>query len=90
MERTSSEWRAIFEQWPVDIERQGLILTVFEETVPFVDFRVSEGALLLQRDRPDSMGARKIIIAWDGISALKFTDPADLAIYERMGFRSVD
>jgi hypothetical protein len=68
------------------MSRTGLILTTFQETINFVDFRVSHGVVLLERDKPDSHGARKVMLSMDSIASLKFADPGELSTYEPMGF----
>ena len=68
------------------MDRKGILLTTFQETITFIDFRVSNGVLLLDRDRPDSHGARKVLLSMGSIAALKFADPGDLSSYEQMGF----
>lgn len=81
-------WRSIFENWPESINRQGLVVTTFNEAVPFVDFLISGNILLLERDIPDSYGARKVMVAYDAIQAVKITQPLDLARFQVMGFQS--
>ena len=90
MDRVESDWRVIFEKWPQGMQRQGLVLTTFQETIPFVDFRLADEVLLVERDRPDSQGARKVMLACSSIAALKFTAPGDLSDYEQMGFVASD
>ncbi len=81
-----TEWRALFEQWPTTLPRQGIIVTVFQETMPFIDFRVSTGLLLIERDRPDSYGGRKVMMPFESIAAMKLTDPGELNRYQSLGF----
>ena len=86
MDRAGNDWGPILDQWPRGMTRKGIILTTFQETISFVDFRVSHGVLLLERDRPDSHGARKVMLSLGSIAALKFADPGELSTYESMGF----
>jgi len=81
-------WQAIFENWPESIPRKGLVVTSFQETIPFVDFLVSGGILMVERDKPDTYGARKVMIAYEAISAVKITDPMELARFRVMGFQA--
>ena len=87
MENTET-WRSLFENWPEIIPRQGLIVTSFQETIPFVDFLVSGGILLVERDKPDTYGARKVFVSYEAISALKLQTPMELARFQVMGFQS--
>ncbi len=84
---TSESWRMLFENWPDSIARKGLIVTTFQETIPFVDFMISGGIVLLERDKPDSVGGRKIMLAYQSISAVKITEVLDLPRFQVMGFQ---
>lgn len=84
---TSESWRMLFENWPDSIKRQGLIITSFQEAIPFVDFMISGGIVLLERDKPDASGARKVMLPYESISAIKITEIIDLARFQVMGFQ---
>ena len=83
----AKNWYTLFTNWPADMPRQGLVITTFNESIPFVDFLVSEGIVILQRDKPDSLGARKAMLAYSAIAAVKMTDPGELDVYTKMGFQ---
>lgn len=76
----------IFETWPANIPRQGMLVTNFQETINFVDFLISPGILMVERDKPDTYGARKVLITYDAISAVKLGSPEALSTFEVMGF----
>ena len=84
----AESWRLLFENWPQAIPRQGLLVTTFQETIPFISFMISAGILLVERDRPDTVGARKVMIAFEAISALKLTTVVEMARFQVMGFQS--
>ena len=84
---SSESWRLMFEGWPESIPREGLLVTTFQETIPFVGFMMSGSILLLDRDNPDALGARKVMIGYDSISAVKITSPMELARFQVMGFQ---
>jgi len=84
---SADSWRSLFENWPESLPRQGLVVTTFQETIPFVNYMVSGGLLLLERDKPDSIGARKVILAYDAISAVKLSTTVDLARLQVLGFQ---
>lgn len=88
MSGTAAAWRSLFENWPEGIPRQGLAVTAFQETIPFTDFLISEGIVLLERDKPDSHGARKVMVAYDAIAAVKITAVMELARFQVMGFQA--
>ena len=80
-------WRHLFAKWPAGFGRAGYLVTELGESVRFVDFACSAGVLLLQRDKPDTVGARKVCVTYDAISAVKLEDPGDLDRYAAMGFQ---
>ncbi|HLJ09925.1 MAG TPA: hypothetical protein VKU82_01990 [Planctomycetaceae bacterium] len=84
---TGEYWRAMFENWPSTVPRRGLVITTFNESIPFITYMMSGGILLLERDRPDTVGARKVMIAYDAISAVKITDVVELANFQALGFQ---
>ena len=84
----SESWRTLFENWPESIPREGLLVTTFQETIPFTNFLISADILLVERDKPDVLGARKVMVAYHAISAVKLTSPQELARYQVMGFQA--
>lgn len=85
--QTAEAWRALFENWPESIPRTGLLVSSFGETIQFKDFLISGSILLVEREIPDSLGARKVLIAYDAILAVKIATPMDLARFQVMGFQ---
>jgi hypothetical protein len=85
---TAESWRGLFESWPESIPRQGMVVTTFQESIPFVNFMISGGILLLDRDKPDSLGARKVMLSYEAISAIKITSVIELARFQVMGFQA--
>lgn len=85
---TAEAWRALFENWPQAIPRTGMLVTSFGETIAFRDFLISGTMLLIERETPDSVGARKVIVTYDGILGVKLTNPMELARFQVMGFQS--
>lgn len=84
---TAEAWRTLFENWPDSIPRTGLLVTSFGESIEFKDFLISGAIVLVERNVPDSQGARKVMVAYDAILAVKITSPMDLARYQVMGFQ---
>ncbi len=87
MEATDA-WRMMFDNWPESMPRQGMIITKFQESIPFIDFLVSPAIVLLDRGKPDSMGARKVMIPFAQIAALKLAGTQDLSDFQAMGFQT--
>lgn len=74
----TAAWRTAFESWPTLLPKAGLIVTATQETVPFIDFLLGESFVVVERDKPDSQGARKVIIALAAITAVKLSTPDEL------------
>lgn len=71
---TAGSWKTVFDAWPSDLPRCGMIVTATSpEPIPFINFLCGEGFVIVERDKPDSSGARKVIIALAAITAVKLT-----------------
>jgi hypothetical protein len=79
-------WRDFFAQWPADMHRRGIIVTSFDEQIPFSAFWTSSNLLLLERQTPDSLGARTIVLAFTQITALKIVDVVKPKSFQTLGF----
>jgi hypothetical protein len=82
----AESWRKCFNQWPPDVERRGVLVTSFDEQIPFDSFAASEDMLLVERRAPDTMGARMVIVAYQNIQALKIVDVVKMKIFQPLGF----
>ncbi|QDU08926.1 hypothetical protein [Gimesia aquarii] len=85
--QSAEGWRSILENWPESIPKQGIVVTTFQESIPFQNFLLSSGIVLFERDKPDSLGARKVMLSYEAISAIKLADTLELARYQVMGFQ---
>ena len=83
----TNQWRSLFENWPDVIKRHGALVTQQGESVPFVNFLVSPGLLLIERNGPDANGARKVIVSYDAIAMVKLTAAAEMSLFQVMGFQ---
>jgi hypothetical protein len=80
-------WRSLFENWPESIPREGLLITSFNETIQFKDFMISGSILLVEREIPDTYGARKVLVGYDAVVAVKITSTIEFARFQAMGFQ---
>ena len=80
-------WRDLFMTWPKQMPKNGTLLTNHGDSIPFSDFLISGGLLLMERARPDALGNRKIMVAFADIAGLNFANNAELASFDCMGFR---
>lgn len=85
----AASWKTVFESWPAEIPRQGSILTLFGDTIPFCNFMVAGALVLLDRDKPDQYGTRKVILSWSQIACLRMSTTLELSAFSRMGFTVV-
>lgn len=79
-------WKSLFENWAPSVPRRGLCLTKQGESIMFVAYLLSPGIVLLERDKPDSSGGRKVMVSYDDIACVKIIDPLELARFQAMGF----
>lgn len=82
-------WQILFQRWPDSIPKLGIVVNSLNEGITFCNFQVSDYSVLLERDRPDTMGARTAIVPWEEIVTVKLTSPIESSLYQDMGFRQV-
>src|SRR5262245_45176852 len=82
----ASAWRECFRHWPEDVERRGVLVTLLNEQIPFDNFMTSDSMLLVERRTPDTIGARKVIVSYRQIAALKFVDVIKPRSFASLGF----
>ena len=87
MTSDSSPWRSLFEHWPASLPKHGTLVTSFGESIAFTGFLLSGGVMIVERERPDTAGARKVIVAYSAILAVKLSDPGELTRYQVLGFQ---
>lgn len=85
----SNCWQALFQRWPDSIPKLGIAVTSLNESITFSGFQISDEAVLFERDRPDTMGARSAIVPWGEIVTVKLTSPIESAQFQDMGFQRV-
>ena len=84
---TFEQWKTWFCDWPDKLPRQGVVVTMQGDQIPFSGFLAGETMLLLQRTSPDSMGTRQVLLPYQRIDFLKITDVVDAKIYAKIGFQ---
>ena len=86
--QSAETWRSLFESWPDAMPRTGALITAHGEAIPFVDFMISSGLLLVERDGPDATGNRKVMLQYEGISAVKLSTTNPMSQFQSMGFQA--
>jgi len=79
-------WQRMFQMWPQGMPRKGLVVTSYQENIVFVNFLIADGLLALERDRPDTTGARKVIVAFSAILAVKQQDTDPFENMKQLNF----
>ena len=83
---TSQNWQSFFSQWPEKIAQQGLVITSLNDSIPFKKFWLKGSLLLLERKNPDALGGRFVLLGFDVISTVKFTNPLNESVLAEAGF----
>jgi hypothetical protein len=83
---TNSVWRELFLNWPASLPRRGLVMSNLNEATPFKGFLTKDLVVLLERTNPDPMGTRFVLISYDAIHAVKFTEPLKESVFTASGF----
>ena len=79
-------WAQLFQNWPAEIPRRGLMITTAGEQHPFKGFMLSDSQLVLERTSPDPSGGRFILLTYDRIGEVKFIDALKDAQFATAGF----
>ncbi len=82
-----ADWKSLLAAWPHDAPRRGVFVVTFGEQIPFSGFIVGDGFLLVERQTPDTMGGRTLVIPYENISALKLTDVFKEKTLREFGFQ---
>jgi hypothetical protein len=88
MDDTGSTWQELFRHWPADMQRRGVLVTKFSEQIPFSWFASSATLLFIERQTPDSLGARAVVLPYEQVAALKVTDVLKGGAVQAMGFQA--
>lgn len=82
----TSDWKALFSDWPTAVPRRGIVTNTLNEPMPFKGFMIRGEVLLLERTNPDAMGGRYILLNFAGIDSVKLIDPIKEADMAAAGF----
>ncbi|MBX7169112.1 MAG: hypothetical protein K1X74_22440 [Pirellulales bacterium] len=82
-------WKKFFEMWPAELPPTGVLVAGYGEQIPFESFLVGEDLVLLERKAPDTVGARKLLMPYGEIRAVKLTEVIKPRVMQAAGFRAV-
>lgn len=81
-----SSWRRLFEHWPPGVPCKGVVVTSYAEQIPFEAFQFTSELVLLDRPTPDTLGARRVILPYGNITAVKITSVTQDNAFQPIGF----
>ena len=87
MNASANSWRDFFRDWPDGLPRRGIVISSFGEQVPFTGFLSRQDLLVLERQTPDSLGARTIVLSYEAVIGLKITDVVKAKTFQAIGFQ---
>lgn len=79
-------WARLFAQWPAGLARKGVLVTNFGEQVAFSGFMTNGELLLVERQTPDTSGARKLIVPLAEVQGVKIVEMVKAATFGELGF----
>ncbi len=80
------QWKAWFREWPEKMPRQGVLITIQGDQIPFQGFLAGGEMVLLQRTAPDTVGTRQVLLPYQRIDSLKLINVVDPKIFAKIGF----
>ena len=83
---SAATWKSVFNNWPTNIPRRGVLVTTLNESMQFKGFMLKEDLLLVERANPDSLGARFVLLCFDAIHCVKLIDPLKETVFTTAGF----
>lgn len=81
-------WRTFFEEWPPGLPTRGVLVTTYGDQIPFVGYYTTDSLVIVERQTPDSMGGRQVILVYGSIDAIKVTDPIESNVFTDAGFQA--
>jgi hypothetical protein len=85
----SGPWKKVFVEWPEGIPRRGVLITSFGDQFPFGGFLTSDELLYFDRQTPDSIGARAMLLPYSNIVAVKFQDVVKPQALQAIGLQGM-
>ncbi len=82
-------WSDYFQKWPKEMPRKGILVTQFGEQIPFEGFMTTADLLLLERRTPDTIGARKVVLPYGQVVAIKLIEVVRAKLFQAAGFAGI-
>lgn len=85
--RIENCWKKFLGHWPGGLQRQGVLITNWDEQVPFASFLTTEEIVMFERRNPDTNGARRLLLSYDAIKGIKITEVVRDKPFRDAGFQ---
>lgn len=82
-------WREFLQAWPSGLTQSGVMVMSGGEQIAFCSFLLSDQVVMLERNAPDTVGARMLVVPYAKIDAIKITEPVGSDVFREAGFREV-
>ena len=86
MDEIGAIWRKFLASWPKGLNQSGVVVTSTNEQVPFCSYLMAEHVVMLERPAPDTVGARKVLMPYSKIDAIKITEAVGNEVFTDAGF----
>ncbi len=83
----SAIWAQFFLKWPPKLAQRGVVVTAWGDQIPFAGFLRTNDTILLERQTPDAIGARKVLLPYSQIVSVKIVDPVGPETFNEVGFQ---
>jgi hypothetical protein len=74
MDTNTHYWGEFFSRWPADLPRHGIVVTTFNEQIMFSSFWTGENLMMFERQTPDAIGARSVVLPYTQILGVKIVE----------------
>ncbi|MDA7978105.1 MAG: hypothetical protein MPJ50_04965 [Pirellulales bacterium] len=80
-------WKRFLHDWPQGLQRQGVLMASWDEQIPFSSFLTTTDLVMFERRNPDTNGARRVLIGFDEIKAIKIVEVVRDEPFREAGFQ---
>jgi hypothetical protein len=81
-----SDWKQFFRTWPAEMPPRGIVVTSWNEQIPFEGFLTNEAFLLVCRQTPDTLGSRMLVLPFEQLAGVKLTEVVRAKVFQSLGF----
>jgi hypothetical protein len=89
MDTNTHYWGDFFSRWPADLPHHGIVVTTFNEQIMFSSFWAGEKLMMFERQTPDAIGARSVVLPYEQILGVKIVEVMKPKHIKSLGFEGV-